>query len=147
MENSTNSNNEVKVISNIVHEPALRKAQLRALKIFADAVLCTYGPLSGYTIYSQGTPKQPQAMVSNITKDGFTVLKHITVDKPIELFLKDNIRDICTSVIKKIGDGTTSAIVLSQLIFEGLLALREGTKLSKRVIIKAFKNTFIFIYI
>lgn len=79
-------------------------------------------------------------MVSNITKDGFTVLKHITVDKPIELFLKDNIRDICTSVIKKIGDGTTSAIVLSQLIFEGLLALREGTKLSKRVIIKAFKN-------
>lgn len=140
MANSISSVNEVKVITNIVHEPALRKAQLRALKIFADAVLCTYGPMGSHTIYSQGTPKQPQAMVSNITKDGFTVLKHINVDKPIESFLKDNIRDICVSVIKTIGDGTSAAVMLSYYIFEGLLTLSRETNIPKRLIISLFKE-------
>lgn len=140
MENTVSSS-DVKVVTNIVHETALRKAQARALKIFSDAVLCTYGPLSGYTIYSQGNPSQPDSpMVSNITKDGFTVLKHINVDKPIELFLKDNIRDICTSVIKQVGDGTSAAIILSRLIFDGLLDFQQKINLPKRRIIKAFKE-------
>ena len=140
MENAASSS-DVKVVTNIVHEAALRKAQARALKIFSDAVLCTYGPLSGYTIYSQGNPSQPDSpMVSNITKDGFTVLKHINVDKPIELFLKDNIRDICVSVIKQVGDGTSAAIILSRLIFDGLLEFQKKINLPKRRIIKSFKE-------
>ena len=111
---NTASSKDVSVVTNIVPEAQLRKAQLRALKIFADAVSCTYGPMGGYTAYSLGdTNQKAKGIVSNYTKDGFTVLKHVDVDKPIEYLLKTEIRDICTRVIKVIGDGTTSATMLS----------------------------------
>jgi chaperonin GroEL (HSP60 family) len=138
--NTVSNVSEVNVVSNIVPEKELHKAQLRALKIFSDAVSCTYGPMGGYTAYSMKEPgSNLKAIVSNYTKDGFTVLKHVDVDKPIEALLKDEIRDICTQVIKTIGDGTTSATMLSYLIFKGLLTLHENG-VSKRDIINEFKK-------
>lgn len=142
---NTASSKDVSVVTNIVPEAQLRKAQLRALKIFADAVSCTYGPMGGYTAYSLGdTNQKAKGIVSNYTKDGFTVLKHVDVDKPIEYLLKTEIRDICTRVIKVIGDGTTSATMLSYFIFAGLLNLQQGknqkSNISRRHIIKHFKE-------
>ena len=133
--------NDIHVVTNVVPEKQLRKAQLRALKIFAKAVACTYGPMGGYTAYSMKDPNANlKAVTSNYTKDGFTVLKHIDVDKPIEALLKDEVRDICTQVIKRVGDGTTSAVILSYYIFAGLLALQEKATLPKRDMIKSFKK-------
>lgn len=132
--------NEIEVVTNIVNERQLRKAQLRALKIFSDAVMPTYGPMGGYTAYSQQTGgKDSKAIYHNYTKDGFTVLKHVEVDKPIESLIKDEVRDICTQVIKSIGDGTTSATILSYLIFNGLMKMQEKG-IPKRPVIKAFKK-------
>lgn len=137
--------NEINVVTNIVSEYQLRQAQLRGLKIFADAVTPTYGPMGGYTAYSMSTTtnkggqQAPQTIYSNYTKDGFTVLKHIQVDKPIESMVKDEIRDICTQVIKSIGDGTTSATILSYLLFKGLLQMQEKG-IPKRPVLKAFKK-------
>ena len=130
----------MKMVTNVVNEKQLRQAQLRALKLFADAVKCTYGPMGGYTAYSKQDPNQKmKGIVSYYTKDGFTVLKNVDTDKPIEALLKDDIRTICTQVIKTIGDGTTSATMLSYYIFKGLLDLQKQG-LSKRQIIKAFKK-------
>ena len=135
--------NDIEVVTNVVKEYQLRKAQLRALKIFAEAVMPTYGPMGGYTAYSmqvagKGGDAKGQ-IYSNYTKDGFTVLKHVDVDKPIESLVKDEIRDICTQVIKSIGDGTTSATILSYLIFKGLLGMQQKG-IPKRPVIKAFRN-------
>lgn len=130
----------MKMVTNVVNEKQLRQAQLRALKLFADAVKCTYGPMGGYTAYSKQDPNQKmKGIVSYYTKDGFTVLKNVDTDKPIEALLKDDIRTICTQVIKTIGDGTTSATMLSYYIFKGLLELQEQG-LPKRQVIKAFKE-------
>ena len=138
--NTASTINEVRVCTNVIKEKELRKAQLRALKIFADAVGCTYGPMGGFTAYSMKEPGQNlKAIVSNYTKDGFTVLKNVDVDKPIEALLKDEIRDICTQVIKQIGDGTTSAVLLAYYIFRDLLRLKNNGA-PKRQIIKAFKK-------
>ena len=128
-----------KLVNNVVPEPLLRQAQLRALKLFSDVVGCTYGPLGGKTGYSKsdGTTK---AIVSNYSKDGFTVLKSIETDQPIESLLKEEIRDICTQVIKVVGDGTSSAVLLSYPIFKGMLWLNQEKKHRKRDIIKAFKE-------
>lgn len=128
-----------KLVNNVVPEPLLRQAQLRALKLFSDVVGCTYGPLGGKTGYSKsdGTTK---AIVSNYSKDGFTVLKSIETDQPIESLLKEEIRDICTQVIKVVGDGTSSAVLLSYPIFRGMLWLNQVKEHRKRDIIKAFKE-------
>ena len=129
------------LVTNVVDEAQLRQAQLRALELFANTVKGTYGPMGEYTAYSMQDPANKlKAIVSYYTKDGFTVLKHVDTDKPIESLLKDDIRTICTHVIKTIGDGTTSATMLSYYIFRGLLSLQYEKKLPKRRIIKAFKE-------
>ena len=48
----------LKMVTNVVNEKQLRQAQLRALKLFADSVKCTYGPMGGYTAYSKQDPNQ-----------------------------------------------------------------------------------------
>ena len=130
----------MELITNIVDEHKLRAAQLRALKLFSDALKKTYGPMGGYTLWSlQDTSKKANIILSNYTKDGLQVLKRVDCDKPIESILKEEIRTICTNVVKKIGDGTTSATILSYYIFRGLLALhKKGYK--KREIIESFKQ-------
>lgn len=139
MEKSTQSN-ELYLVTNVVKEPELRKAQKRALKFFADAVKCTYGPMGGYTAYSYGNiDKSVKAVQSNYTKDGFTVLKHLDTDKPIESLLREEIRDICARMIKVVGDGTTSAVMMSSYIFDGLLKLQEEGY-PKRQVINTFKS-------
>jgi len=138
---SQGSASEVKVVTNVVSEDALREAQLRALKIFADAVSCTYGPMGGYTAYSlRDTNSNLKAVMHNYTKDGFTVLKHVDVDKPIESLIKDEIRDICTQVIKKVGDGTTSATMMSYYLFQRLYDIHRNAGAPKRAIIRTFKD-------
>lgn len=131
----------MKMATNVVNENQLREAQLRALKLFADAVSCTYGPMGGYTVYSKQDPTNKlKAIVSYYTKDGFTVLKNVDTDKPIECLLKDDIRTICTQVIKTIGDGTTSATMLSYYIFRDMLETQTKYKMSKRMMINSFKK-------
>lgn len=127
-----------KLVNNVVPESILRIAQLRALKLFSDVIKCTYGPLGGNTAYSK-EDGNTKAVVSNYSKDGFTILKNIEVDQPIESLLREEIRDICTQVIKVVGDGTSSAVMLSYLIFKGMLDL-HAKGVSKRYIIKAFKE-------
>ena len=59
---------------------------------FANTIQGTYGPMGGYTAYSyRDGAKGSKAIMSNYTKDGFTVLKNIDLDKPIEDILKDDI--------------------------------------------------------
>lgn len=131
----------MKMATNVVNEKQLREAQLRALELFANAVSCTYGPMGGYTVYSKQDPSNKlKGIVSYYTKDGFTVLKNVDTDKPIECLLKDDIRTICTQVIKTIGDGTTSATMLSYYIFKEMLETQQQYKISKRLMINAFKK-------
>ena len=131
----------MKMTTNVVNEKQLREAQLRALELFANAVSCTYGPMGGYTVYSKQDPSNKlKGIVSYYTKDGFTVLKNVDTDKPIECLLKDDIRTICTQVIKTIGDGTTSATMLSYYIFKEMLETQQQYKISKRLMINAFKK-------
>ena len=130
-----------KMVTNVVSEKYLREAQMRAFKLFADTIACTFGPMGGFSVYSKQNSDRNTMAVSNYTKDGFTVLKNIEIDKPIESLLKDELIDICVNVIKKVGDGTSSAVILSYLIFKELLELqKEDNGLSKRIITETFKK-------
>ena len=128
------------LITNIVPENLLRKAQLRAFKTYSDVIECTYGPRGGYTAYAKTNVDNKSMAVSYYSKDGLTVLKNVEVDQPIEALLKDELIDICTNVVKIIGDGTSSAVLLSYRIFEGMLYLVNERGYKKRDIIQAFKE-------
>ena len=127
-----------KLVSNVVSEKKLRIAQARALELFSDVISKTYGPMGGFTCYSKQNVDQKTLAVSYYTKDGATVLKNIQTDKPIESLIKDEIIDICTQVIKDVGDGTSSATIMSHLMFDSILELMS--KYPKRLVIQAFNE-------
>ena len=97
-----------KLVTNIVPEKILRKAQLRALETYSSVIECTYGPMGGYTTYAKTNIDNKTMAVSYYSKDGLTILKNVEVDQPIEALLKDELIDICSNVVKVIGDGTCS---------------------------------------
>lgn len=128
-----------KLVTNVVPEKILRQAQSRALKLYADVIACTYGPRGGYTTYSKTQVDNKSMAVSYYSKDGLTILKNVEVDQPIEALLKDELIDICTNVVKVIGDGTSSAVLLADRIFTGMCDLKNNG-FKNRDIIKAFKE-------
>ena len=134
----------MKLATNVVKGKTLRQAQLRALELFANTIVETYGPMGGYTAYSyqdgSSTASKLKPFFSNYTKDGLQVMKRIDTDKPIESLIREEIITICINVVKKIGDGTTSATILSYMIFKGLLQLLDEGKYTKREIINSFKH-------
>lgn len=131
------------IVSNIIDKNVLRKVQIEALDLYAKALSCTYGPMGQFTGYSyrasdsHGNGRIPAT--SYYTKDGLTVLRSILVDRPIEFLLKQELVDICKEVVKKVGDGTTSATILSSYLFRSLVKL-EKQGFGRRKIISIFHN-------
>ena len=128
-----------KFVDNVVPEDLLRVAQERALKLFAKTISCTYGPLGGITAFAKTTPDGKTMAIAQYTKDGFHVHSNIQVDMPIEALIKDEIEEICRAVVKGVGDGTTTAIMLSYQIFSGMMKLYKSG-MRKRAIINTFQR-------
>ncbi len=127
-----------KAMTNIVPKRKLRKVQLDTLNTLKDIISNTYGPMSSYTNIISGEDLDNEK--SEYSKDGLKVLKNIKFSKPIEMSIETEIEQIARYVEKKVGDGTTSAVILSDLIFNGLVRLEEDYKIPPRRIIKIFQD-------
>lgn len=77
----------------------------------ADAVSVTLGP-SGRNVIIQKEYGVPQ-----ITKDGVTVAKSVTLTDPIENIGAQLVKEVASKTADQAGDGTTTATVLAQEIF------------------------------
>ena len=98
----------------VINGPEGRKKIIEGVNILADAVKVTLGP-KGRNVIIQRTFGPP-----HVTKDGVTVAR--------EIWLKDKLQDTGVRMIKQaatqtfddIGDGTTTATLLTQkMINEG----------------------------
>ena len=54
----------------------------------------------------------------HITKDGATVASYVTSSNEIEQTAIDVVRDVATKTAKDVGDGTTTATILTQMILK-----------------------------
>ena len=122
--------------SNVVSEEKLKKVQVETLNMLRDNLSKTYGPMGSYTSIITGSG--PQDILTTYSKDGLKVLKHIYYDSPIELAIQSELVDICKYVEQKVGDGTTSAVILSSLIYNGLLDIISSMKIPPRKIVNEF---------
>ena len=87
----------------------------------ANAVKVTLGPKGRNVILqkSYGTP--------HITKDGVSVAKEIELEDPIENIGAQLVREVASKTADQAGDGTTTATVLTQAIFnDGLKMVTAG---------------------
>lgn len=119
--------------TNIVKGKELRKVQQDTLHVIKDSLVNTFGP-NGSTTMIKKAPNE----FSNTTKDGHTVLSNIKFTGIIEGTVVQELIELTTHIVKTVGDGTTSAIVLSSIIFDKLVESELEDHPS--AIIKAFKE-------
>ena len=100
----------------IVYGEQARQAVLRGVNQLADAVKVTLGPKGRNVVLDKkfGSP--------TITKDGVTVAKEIDLKDPLENMGAQMVREVASKTSDTAGDGTTTATVLAQAIYQ------EGAK-------------------
>ena len=110
----------MEVFSNIVEQQTLRKVNLDTLKIIRDAVATSFGPYGSSSQIKIGDDTLPK-----FTKDGYTILMNLKFNGIIETSLKEVMEDLTRHVVKEVGDGTTSATMLSYAIFKRFVTMEE----------------------
>lgn len=133
--------NEVwtRAISNIITKDTLRSIQLETMETIANTLANSYGP-DGSTTQIRTMTTAKDAGVTEYTKDGHKILSNIKFNKPIEYSIVDDLRAITTNTVKTVGDGTTSAVILSYLIFKELTNLTKTTGKSEKTILNEFNK-------
>src|SRR5687768_10637568 len=114
-----------------------RDAMLRGVNILADAVTVTLGP-KGRNVILQKSFGSP-----TVTKDGVTVAKEIELEDKYENMGAQMVKEVASKTSDVAGDGTTTATVLAEAIFnEGLRAVVSGVNpmLMKRGIERAVED-------
>src|SRR6202047_2869826 len=98
-----------------------RQALLRGVEKLARAVKATLGPAGPNVSLDKkyGSP--------TITKDGVTVAKEIELQDPYENMGAQLVKEVATKTNDIAGDGTTTAIILTQsLLNEGIRNITAG---------------------
>ncbi|MFY8132425.1 MAG: chaperonin GroEL, partial [Bacteroidia bacterium] len=98
-----------------------REGLRRGVNALADAVKVTLGPKGRNVIIDKkfGAP--------HVTKDGVTVAKEVEMKDPVENMGAQLVKDVASKTADIAGDGTTTATVLAQAIFNaGLKNVAAG---------------------
>lgn len=107
---------ELKVnLSNRIKKSALRKVQLSVLEECAEVVGKTAGPFGSHTMIMKDD------QLTTYTKDGISVLKNFHYFNELEEKIRCELEEVSRHVVRTCGDGTTTAVQLSYLIYKGLL--------------------------
>ena len=99
----------------VIFDQDVRSALKRGVDIVANAVKVTLGPKGRNVALSKswGGP--------TITNDGVTIAKEISLEDKFEDMGASIVKEVATKTNDKAGDGTTTAVVLTQaIIHEGL---------------------------
>src|SRR5262249_5734223 len=121
----------------IAFDQEARDAMRRGIAKLARAVRVTLGP-KGRNVILQKSFGSP-----TVTKDGVTVAKEIELEDKYENMGARMVREVASKTSDVAGDGTTTATVLAEAIFnEGLRAVVSGANpmLMKRGIEKAVES-------
>ena len=128
----------------IVFGTDARAKLAKGVNTLADAVTTTMGPKGRYVALqrSYGAP--------TITNDGVSVAKEIELKDPIENMGAQLVKEVATKTNDTVGDGTTTATLLAQVIVnEGLrnvaaganpIAIRRGVDKAVDAVVAEMKN-------
>ena len=121
----------------VIFDQEVRKALKRGVDIVAGAVKVTLGPKGRNVALSKswGSP--------TITNDGVSIAKEITLADKFEDMGASIVKEVATRTNDKAGDGTTTAVILTQaIIHEGLkrTALGANAMMVRRGIEAAAKD-------
>lgn len=110
----------MKIYSNIVPEDKVREVQRETLGIISEALCRSFGPKGSTTAFVKNIDQNGANISVEHTKDGHTIVKNIQFVNPIERSVQDMLTELTRYVVKEVGDGTTSAIILCKTVFDCL---------------------------
>ena len=128
----------------IIFNEKAREALKRGVDIISDAVKVTLGPKGRNVVFDKGygTP--------TITNDGVSIAKEIELENKIENMGAEIVKDVASKTNDVAGDGTTTAVVLTQAIIkEGMkfttmgvnpMGVRLGIESASQHIVEALKK-------
>ena len=99
--------NIVKIKSNIISEIEYKNTALETLKTISNCLEKSLGP------YGRNSIIQSPSFQPIITKDGFTILQHIRFEDNISKTIYEYIMHISRTLVRKVGDGTTSSVIIA----------------------------------
>ena len=125
-------------VTNVVPMEKLRVIQSQTLNKLKEFLSMTFGPMGSYTKIIKGSSKE--TITSVYSKDGLKVLNNIADAGPIEMSIIEEIIEITRYVEKEVGDGTTSTVILSSLIFDQMIDIQKKHNVPPYQLIQAFKT-------
>ena len=106
-------------VSNVVAGKELRGIQVWTMKLLSAVVEKTFGPTQSNTwMILDGA-------YSEYSKDGHTVLGEVKLGARIEEAIRQEISLLTLEIANTVGDGTTSAVILSSIIMTVFAKLEE----------------------
>lgn len=95
--------------TNIHERSRLNHAITRVFATSGRAIATSYGP-TGLNTILEDTPRP------KVTKDGLTILEAIRFKQPIETAIHSMICDISRNLVRNVGDGSTSAVLIAGVL-------------------------------
>jgi chaperonin GroEL len=92
----------------------LQKLVLRTMRKVSDIVSSSLGPGGRVTLIEESLPNLP----NRLTKDGVTIFKNLSSYDSYEHLIIESMRDAAVRTANTVGDGTTTATVLSYNIIK-----------------------------
>ena len=102
----------MEIYSNIVPNDIVRDVQRRTLAVISDSLTNSFGPKGSTTAIVNNVDSEEVGISVEHSKDGHTIVKNIKFIYPIERSVQDLLTELTRHVVKEVGDGTTSAIIL-----------------------------------
>lgn len=124
--------------TNVVDSKKLRSIQSATLRMLRNNLSKTFGPMGSNTKIITGNSNN--TISSTYSKDGLKVLGKIVSSGPIEMSIIEEIIEATRYVESQVGDGTTSTVILSSLIFDNLIKIGDKYNIAPYQLIRDFKS-------
>ena len=105
------------LFSNIVDKKNLQEVQLKTLDEISKTLANTAGPYGSNTIIL-GDPGKGKP--DRYTKDGHKTLSHIDFFDPLEKSIQTQLIEVTEHIVKTVGDGTTSTVMMCASMFSSI---------------------------
>jgi len=124
--------------NNVVTGDKLRMVMSRTLNETKDFLAKTFGPMGSNTKIIKGASQQD--INSSYSKDGLKVLSNIINSGPIEASIVDEILEVTRAVEKQVGDGTTSTVILSAILYDKMKRLETKHNIPPFTLCRMFND-------
>ena len=125
----------MEMLSNVLNNDTLKTIYMKVLNDLSKILSKSYGPYGSNTLIQKGANAFPI-----YTKDGHTILQNVKYINMIERTITSNILSITEYIVRHVGDGTTSAVLLSREILKGLYEFQQTHNIPPVRIVETFKK-------